>query len=96
MPHVRPFSWICAALCPPTALARSAEFVELNQRDSTCPLAGVKIFLFSFDPNHIHISVIPSRSEGRFAIVTNAGWDAVDVDVLLTSGTEADGQIVWS
>ena len=32
----------------------------------------------------------------RIMIVTNAGWDAVEVDVLLTSGTEADGQIVWS
>jgi hypothetical protein len=29
---------------------------------------------------------IPSQSEGRFAIVTNAGWDAVDADVPLTNG----------
>jgi len=41
-------------------------------------------------------SYIPSRSEGRFAIVTNAGWDAVDVAVSLTNGTQADGEVVWS
>ncbi|WP_213735698.1 hypothetical protein [Bradyrhizobium sp. dw_411] len=29
----------------------------------------------------------PSRpSRGAFAIVTNAGWDAVDADALLTNG----------
>jgi hypothetical protein len=41
------------------------------------------------------IPAIPSRSEGRFAIVTNAGWDAVDVDVPITNGMEADGEGVW-
>jgi hypothetical protein len=40
---------------------------------------------------------MPSRpTEGRFAIVTDAGRDAVDADVLLTNGTEADGEVVWS
>ena len=34
--------------------------------------------------------------EGRIAIVTDAGRDAVDADVLLTNGTEADGEVVWS
>ena len=34
--------------------------------------------------------------EGRFAIVTDAGWDAVDAMVLLTNGTKADGEVVWS
>jgi len=29
----------------------------------------------------------PASNEGRFAIVTNAGWDAVDVVVLLTNST---------
>jgi len=29
---------------------------------------------------------IPSHSEGRFAIVTNAGRDALDADVPLTNG----------
>jgi len=30
--------------------------------------------------------MVPSRYEGRFAIVTSAGWDAVAVDALLTNG----------
>ena len=39
----------------------------------------------------------PSRpNEGRLAIVTNAGRDAVDADVLLTNSTKADGEVVWS
>jgi hypothetical protein len=39
----------------------------------------------------------PSRStEGRFAVVTNAGWDAVDTEALLTNGANADGKVVWS
>ena len=29
-------------------------------------------------------------------IVTNAGRDAVDADVPITNGTEADGEAVWS
>ena len=34
--------------------------------------------------------------EGRIAIVTDAGRDAVDADALLTNGAEADGKDVWS
>jgi hypothetical protein len=33
--------------------------------------------------------------EGRFAIVTDAGRDAMDADVLLTNSAGADGEIVW-
>jgi hypothetical protein len=41
--------------------------------------------------------ILPSRpTEGRFAIVTDAGRDAVDADVLTTNGTDADGEVVWS
>jgi hypothetical protein len=39
---------------------------------------------------------VSSHSKGRLAIVTNAGRDAVDVDVPITNGTEADGEDVWS
>ena len=35
-------------------------------------------------------------TEGRFAIVTDAGWDAVDVEAPITNGAEADGEVVWS
>jgi hypothetical protein len=31
-------------------------------------------------------AAVPSHSEGRFAIVTNAGRDAVDAEALLTNG----------
>ena len=41
-------------------------------------------------------SAIPSHSEGRFAIVTDAGRDAVDAAVSLTNDTQADGEVVWS
>jgi hypothetical protein len=34
--------------------------------------------------------------EGRIAIVTDAGWDAVDADAPLTNGADADGEVVWS
>src|SRR6202790_4827910 len=34
--------------------------------------------------------------EGRIAIVTDAGWDAVDASVPLTNGTEAAGEGVGS
>ena len=45
----------------------------------------------------IRLYGLPSRpTEGRFAIVTDAGRDAVDADALLTNGAEADGEGVWS
>jgi hypothetical protein len=78
------------------ALARSAEFPEAIQRDSTGPVPSEKIFSFSPDPNHFtyyHRLVPP---EGRFAIVTDAGRDAVDADGALTNALEADGEAVWS
>ena len=61
-----------------------------------CPAMAAKIFLFAPDPNQIHIYRRPVPTEGRFAIVTNAGRDAVDVAVSLTNGTQADGEVVWS
>ena len=55
-----------------------------------------KYFLFSPDPNHFtyYCRLVPP--EGRLAIVTDAGRDAVDVEVPITNGTEADGEDVWS
>ena len=58
------------------------------------PLA--KIFPFPSDPNHLHIPRRLVPSEGRLAIVTNAGRDAVDAEALLTNGAKADGEVVWS
>jgi hypothetical protein len=55
-----------------------------------------KYFFFPPDPNHrlIHRRLVPH--EGRLAIVTDAGRDAVDVDAPITNGAEADGEIVRS
>jgi hypothetical protein len=47
-------------------------------------------------PNQLYILCRPVPLEGRFAIVTDAGRDAVDADVPITNGTEADGEGVWS
>jgi hypothetical protein len=33
--------------------------------------------------------------EGRIAIVTDAGLDAVDAAALLTNSANADGEVVW-
>ena len=51
---------------------------------------------FSPDPNQLYISHRLVPLEGRIAIVTDAGRDAVDVDVPLTNGAKADGEVVWS
>jgi len=39
---------------------------------------------------------VSSHSEGRIAIVTSAGRDAMDAAVSLTNDTKADGEGVWS
>jgi hypothetical protein len=44
----------------------------------------------------VYILSRPAPIEGRFAIVTDAGRDAVDVEAPLTNGAEADGEVVWS
>jgi hypothetical protein len=36
-----------------------------------------------------------SFHRGAIAIVTNAGRDAMDADVPLTNGADADGEVVW-
>ena len=42
-------------------------------------------------------SLRPSHpTRGALAIVTNVRWDAVDVEVPLTNGTETYGEVVWS
>jgi hypothetical protein len=50
-----------------------------------------------FQKQQISLYLLPSRpTEGRHAIVTAAGRDAVDADVPITNGIEADGKVVWS
>jgi hypothetical protein len=55
-----------------------------------------KYFGFSESQIRCRTPAVPSHSEGRFAIVTNAGRDAVDAEALLTNSAEADGEAVWS
>jgi len=43
-----------------------------------CPVSFAKIFRFPADPNQIYIHRRLVPNEGRIAIVTDAGWDAVD------------------
>ena len=43
-----------------------------------------------------YIGFRPVPPKGRFAIVTDAGRDAVDAEVLPTSSTKADGEVVWA
>jgi hypothetical protein len=64
-------------------IARRGEFVEANQSDSIGPAFLAKIFLFSSDPNQIYIPHRPAPHEGRVAIVTDAGRDAVDAESAL-------------
>ena len=61
----------------------------------SCPALFAKIYFFSLAPNQIHKRRRLVPLEGRIAIVTNAGRDAVDADVLRTNGTGADGEVVW-
>jgi len=64
--------------------------------DSPVQPLSQKYSLFTPDPNHrlIHRRLVPH--EGRLAIVTDAGRDAVDAEVPITNGAEADGEVVWS
>jgi hypothetical protein len=52
------------------------------------------ISVFPNPKSELHDSGPPTK--GRIAIVTDAGWDAVDADAPLTNGVEADGEGVWS
>jgi hypothetical protein len=78
------------------AALRIAQNCPSGKSAICCPAPFAKIFLFSSDPNHFTYLCRLVPHEGRLAIVTDAGRDAVDADVLLTSGTDADGQVVWS
>jgi hypothetical protein len=50
-----------------------------------------------FQKTQIGVEPAPSTPpEGRIAIVTDAGLDAMDAEALLTNGADADGKDVWS
>jgi hypothetical protein len=75
-------------------------FAESSTHPAICCLTGKSVDLvgdgpvqprlqkyFCFSEIQIRLYDLPSRpTEGRFAIVTDAGRDAVDADALLTNG----------
>jgi hypothetical protein len=61
-----------------------------------CPAPGEKIFRFTRRANQIYNFRRPIPREGRIAIVTDAGLDAMDAGAPLTNGADADGEVVWS
>jgi hypothetical protein len=77
--------WLLHATGSASTPARAAEFSEPFQADLPCPVLVQKIICFTSDPNHRLISCRPAPNEGRFAIVTDVGRDAVDADALLTN-----------
>src|ERR1700688_844067 len=67
----------CAASGLRTGVLKT-RFVEPDQSDLPCPVPFAKIFRFAPDPNHFYNSRRPVPLQGRIAIVTDAGRDAVD------------------
>jgi hypothetical protein len=93
-----------AAKCNPPSLLRYNRYAALT-RPTNLPDGQISKNLSSLFCKNILIfrnrkSLLylpPSRPiEGRFAIVTDAGRDAVDADAPITNGAEADGEGVWS
>ena len=58
--------------------ARKQKILPWDQRDSTCPVLLAKIFRFRRRANHLYRFARLGPHEGRIAIVTDAGRDAVD------------------
>ena len=54
-------------------------FIELDQRDLGCPVPPRKnISIVPSGKSSLELRAVPSRHEGRLAIVTDVGRDAVD------------------
>jgi hypothetical protein len=69
-----------AGFGPPIGVSWKRCFTEADQRDLGRPVPLAKICLFPSDPNQLHIPRRLVPSEGRLAIVTDAGRDVVDAD----------------
>jgi hypothetical protein len=63
---------------PDRGFARKRCFVEADQCDLPRPVLFPKIYPFPLHPNQIYIDRRPVPQEGRLAIVTDAGRDAMD------------------
>ena len=72
---------------PDGQISRSAKFLSSPSRKNISVFQKRK---------SSYMSSRPASLEGRFAIVTDARRDAVDADAPMTSGADADGEVVWS
>ena len=70
-------------LADPEAIRRCLDCVKSAGLDL---YSEIQNFCLTPHPNHFYTYAILSHSEGRLAIVTDAGRDAVDADALLTNG----------
>ena len=71
-------------------------FRPAGKTPKTCPAPFRKIFPFRRRAKHLYPLAYPIPKEGRIAIVTDAGWDAVDAAAAQTYVANADGEVVWS
>src|SRR6266849_5929559 len=78
-------------------MARTADFIEPDQRDLPCPVLRSKRFRFAADPNQNYNLRCSIPLQGRIAIVTDVGMGCGGrFGDALTSGVDADGEVVWS
>ncbi len=69
----------------------------LNRIKLFLPVQSLSKKYSDFQNKRITLLIAPSTPlEGRIAIVTDAGLDAVAALALLTNSADADGKIVWS
>jgi len=80
------------------AASAAHQFQSLSGKSANqCPALLRKIFRFTFHPNHLYIYRHPGPHEGRLAIVTDAGRDAMDARSAKDESAHlADGEAVWS
>jgi hypothetical protein len=69
---------------PPPVRSRAIVAVTLSQ----------KIFCFRFEANHLPIAAVSFHKRGGSRSSRNAGRDTVDAGSRLTSGADADGEVV--
>jgi hypothetical protein len=85
------------ALNPSCALASGFRICPTGNTANQCPAPSLKIFSFPSEANQLFICRRLVPLEGRLAIVTDAGRDAVDAgDVKRRMTWLADGEAVWS
>jgi hypothetical protein len=76
--------------------ARQIEILASVQADFGSSSPARKNILVSYFRNPWFALAVPRRHKGRIAIVTDVVRNAVDGSVPMTSGTDADGEDVWS